>query len=135
MKRNILIPFLFLLSLNGSLFSQNITIEGKIVPPSSHVVRLLTYDDMLTGERSTVFETKSDDKGNFKIEADKLIGDEIFLDVPSVGATINIMLRLYNSIFKKTRKMLKKLLITQRKIPCQQNTSRMNCILSAKLPR
>ena len=70
MKRNILIPFLFLLSLNGSLFSQNITIEGKIVPPSSHVVRLLTYDDMLTGERTTVFETKSDDKGNFKIEAD-----------------------------------------------------------------
>ena len=31
-----------------------------------------------------------DDK--FIISADKLIGDEIFLDVPSVGATINIML-------------------------------------------
>ena len=30
--------------------------------------------------------------GNFLIQADKLIGDEIFLDVPSVGATINIML-------------------------------------------
>ena len=33
-----------------------------------------------------------DDDGNFTIEAEKLLGDEIFLDVPSVGATINIML-------------------------------------------
>lgn len=32
------------------------------------------------------------DDGNFSIVADKLIGDEIFFDVPSVGATINIML-------------------------------------------
>lgn len=34
----------------------------------------------------------SEDDGNFLIQADKLIGDDIFLDVPSVGATINIML-------------------------------------------
>lgn len=33
-----------------------------------------------------------EDDGNFLITADKLIGDDIFLDVPSVGATINIML-------------------------------------------
>ena len=33
-----------------------------------------------------------DDDGNFTIDAEKLLGDEIFLDVPSVGATINIML-------------------------------------------
>ena len=33
-----------------------------------------------------------DDNGNFTIVADKLVGDEIFLDVPSVGATINILL-------------------------------------------
>lgn len=33
-----------------------------------------------------------EENGNFIIKADKLIGDEIFLDVPSVGATINIML-------------------------------------------
>lgn len=33
-----------------------------------------------------------EDEGNFTIAADKLIGDDIFLDVPSVGATINIML-------------------------------------------
>lgn len=36
--------------------------------------------------------TIEEDDGNFTIVADKLIGDEIFLDVPSVGATINIML-------------------------------------------
>lgn len=30
--------------------------------------------------------------GEFLIEADNLVGDEIFLDVPSVGATINIVL-------------------------------------------
>lgn len=33
-----------------------------------------------------------EDNGNFTIVADKLVGDDIFLDVPSVGATINIML-------------------------------------------
>jgi len=33
-----------------------------------------------------------EEDGNFTITAEKLIGDEIFLDVPSVGATINIML-------------------------------------------
>lgn len=34
----------------------------------------------------------SEDEGNFYIEAEKLVGDEVFLDVPSVGATINIIL-------------------------------------------
>lgn len=34
----------------------------------------------------------TEDEGNFSIEAKKLVGDEIFLDVPSVGATINIIL-------------------------------------------
>ena len=33
-----------------------------------------------------------EDNGDFTITANKLIGDEIFLDVPSVGATINILL-------------------------------------------
>ena len=33
-----------------------------------------------------------EEDGNFTITAEKLIGDDIFLDVPSVGATINIML-------------------------------------------
>lgn len=33
-----------------------------------------------------------EDDGNFLITSDKLLGDNIFLDFPSVGATINIML-------------------------------------------
>lgn len=33
-----------------------------------------------------------EDNGRFIIEADELVGDEIFLDFPSVGATINILL-------------------------------------------
>ena len=37
---------------------------------------------------ATIYE----EDNSFLIVADKLIGDEIFLDVPSVGATINIML-------------------------------------------
>lgn len=53
------------------------------------------------GERPINFHLKGfeklgasveEDDGNFSIVADKLIGDEIFFDVPSVGATINIML-------------------------------------------
>lgn len=36
--------------------------------------------------------TITEDDGRFIIEADELIGDEIFLDFPSVGATINILL-------------------------------------------
>lgn len=36
--------------------------------------------------------TVREDDGNFSIVADKLVGNEIFFDVPSVGATINIML-------------------------------------------
>ena len=36
--------------------------------------------------------TVIEDNGKFTMTAKKLIGDEIFLDVPSVGATINILL-------------------------------------------
>lgn len=36
--------------------------------------------------------TVEENDGDFEIMADKLIGDEIFLDFPSVGATINIIL-------------------------------------------
>lgn len=53
------------------------------------------------GERPINFHLKgfeklgakiSEEDGHFIIEADELIGDEIFLDIPSVGATINILL-------------------------------------------
>lgn len=53
------------------------------------------------GERPINFHLKGFEKlgssiqeedGHFVIEASSLVGDEIFLDIPSVGATINIML-------------------------------------------
>ena len=79
MKKNIILLSLFFLLFNvNNIFSQNIIIKGKIQKPivnnqsleSESLVRLLTFNDMLTLEQSTVFETKSDKEGNFIIEAD-----------------------------------------------------------------
>lgn len=67
-NRILLISFLLLNSIN--LLAQNITIKGKIVgekKPAS--VRLMTYNDMLTCEQTTICETKSNDKGDFVIKA------------------------------------------------------------------
>ncbi len=68
MKRNILLLLILLLNI-GSVFSQNVMIKGLSNRPNS-LVRLLTFNDMLTCEQTTIFETKSDEKGNFSIEAD-----------------------------------------------------------------
>ena len=91
MKKSILFISLILLLFNNDIFSQNIKIKGKIqksksvsesesvsvsvsesvsVSVSESLVRLMTFNDMLTFEQTTIFETKSDDKGNFTIEAD-----------------------------------------------------------------
>ena len=78
MKKNILLLSLVFLLLNvNNIFSQNIIIKGKIQKPiansqsleSESLVRLLTFNDMLTLEQTTIFETKSDKAGNFTIEA------------------------------------------------------------------
>ena len=98
MKKSILFISLILLIFNNDIFSQNIKIKGKIQNPKSasesksvsvsesksesvsesvseseseseSIVRLMTFNDMLTFEQTTIFETKSDDKGNFTIEA------------------------------------------------------------------
>lgn len=75
MKKSILfISLILLLLCNNDIFSQNIKIKGKIqksksVSESESIVRLMTFNDMLTFEQTTIFETKSDDKGNFTIEA------------------------------------------------------------------
>ncbi len=79
MKKSILLLSLFFLLLNvNNIFSQNIIIKGKIQQSNIGVngqrqqpetlVRLLTFDDMLTFEQSTIYETKSDNEGNFTIE-------------------------------------------------------------------
>jgi UDP-N-acetylglucosamine 1-carboxyvinyltransferase len=44
--------------------------------------------------------TVKEDNGRFIIEADKLVGNDIFLDVPSVGATINIILAAVKAMGK-----------------------------------
>lgn len=49
--------------------SQNVKIAGKVNEPDA-LIRLLTYNDMLTYEQTLVFETKSDADGNFLIEAE-----------------------------------------------------------------
>lgn len=74
MKKSILLSLIVLLLCNNDIFSQNIKITGKIQKPESvskseSLVRLMTYNDMLTFEQATIYETKSDGNGNFTIEA------------------------------------------------------------------
>ena len=78
MKKNILLLSLFFLLFNvNNIFSQNIIIKGKIQKPivnsqsleSESLIRLMTFNDMLTLEQSTIYETKADKDGNFTIEA------------------------------------------------------------------
>lgn len=72
MKKNVFLLSLIFLLLSSNVFSQNIKIKGKIQksgPKSESLVRLITFNDMLTFEQTTIFETKSDNEGNFTIEA------------------------------------------------------------------
>ncbi len=79
MKKNILLLSLFFLLFCNIGFSQNITIKGNIQKPivnsqsseseSKSLIRLLTFNDMLTLEQTSIFETKADNEGNFTIEA------------------------------------------------------------------
>lgn len=89
MKKYILLIALFF-SLN--LFSQNISIKGIVRQPTADsqqptaLVRLLTYNDMLTYEQTTVYETKTDADGNFVIEAniDDIVMAQIAIDLERV---------------------------------------------------
>ncbi len=89
MKRYIILIALFF-SLN--LFSQNISIKGVVKQSavsgqqSVSLVRLLTYNDMLTCEQTTIYETKTDDDGNFVIEAniDDIVMAQIAIDLEKV---------------------------------------------------
>ena len=58
---------ILLIFINNIAVSQNVIIEGK-VNKANALVRLLTYNDMLTCEQTLVYETKSDADGNFIIE-------------------------------------------------------------------
>lgn len=67
MNRNFFLITFFLLLINAVAFSQNVTINANVNEPDA-LIRLFLYDDMLTSEQTQVAETRSDDKGNFKIE-------------------------------------------------------------------
>ncbi len=72
MRKYILLISLFF-SLN--LFSQNIFIRGSVKSAdnkqlSGALIRLLTYNDMLTYEQTTIYETRSDEEGKFNIETE-----------------------------------------------------------------
>lgn len=66
-----IIPFtvlIILLLFNSNSYSQNIVINGK-VNKTNALIRLFTYNDMLTCEQTKIIETYSDDNGNFHLEA------------------------------------------------------------------
>ncbi|MBO5854421.1 MAG: hypothetical protein J6Q61_06770, partial [Bacteroidales bacterium] len=63
-KYKTLIVLIFLLLTCNVANSQNVKITGKVNEPDA-LIRLLTYNDMLTYEQTLVFETKSDADGNF----------------------------------------------------------------------
>lgn len=94
MKKFILIIALFL---NLNLFSQNVSIKGVVKQPSigdkqtSALVRLLTYDDMLTCEQTTIYETHSDENGNFVIETnvDDIVMAQIAVDLERVDILLS----------------------------------------------
>lgn len=66
--KTLIVLILLLLTCNVAN-SQNVKIAGKVNELEA-LIRLLTYNDMLTYEQTLVFETKSDADGNFLIEAE-----------------------------------------------------------------
>lgn len=60
---------IFLSLISNVAISQNVRITGKVNEPKA-LIRLLTYNDMLTYEQTLAFETNADEQGNFVIETD-----------------------------------------------------------------
>jgi peroxiredoxin len=69
MKKKSIFALILLSLISNIAVSQNVKIKGNANVPNA-LVRLLTYDDMLTYEQNLVSETKSDDKGDFFIETE-----------------------------------------------------------------
>ena len=94
MKKSILFISLILLLFNNDIFSQNIKITGKIQKSESEsesLVRLMTFNDMLTFEQTTIFETQSDKDGNFTIDAniEEITLAQIAVDLNRVDILLN----------------------------------------------
>lgn len=96
MKKYLVISLFCILSSSLNLFSQNVVIKGKIQQPVANsqqptaLIRLMTYDDMLTGEKTTAFETKTDEQGNFVIETtvEEITPAQIAVDVEYVDIIV-----------------------------------------------
>lgn len=96
MKNKIHLILTMLLFVSGELFSQNVVIKGKIQWPTANdqqpvaLIRFMTYDDMLTGEKATAFETKTDEQGNFVIETnvEEITPAQIAVDVEYVDIIV-----------------------------------------------
>ena len=96
MKNKIHLILTMLLFVSGELFSQNVVIKGKIQRPTANdqqpvaLIRFMTYDDMLTGEKTTAFETKTDEQGNFVIETnvEEITPAQIAVDVEYVDIIV-----------------------------------------------
>ena len=69
MKKKSIFALILLFLISNIAVSQNVKIKGNANVPNA-LVRLLTYNDMLTYEQNLVSETKSDDKGDFFIETE-----------------------------------------------------------------
>lgn len=69
MKKKSIFALILLFLISNIVVSQNVKIKGNANVPNA-LVRLLTYNDMLTYEQNLVSETKSDDKGDFFIETE-----------------------------------------------------------------
>ena len=88
-KYKTLFVLIFLLFISNIAHSQNVKITGKVNEPEA-LIRLLTYNDMLTYEQTLVCETKSDAKGNFIIEAeiDDVVMSQIAVNLERVDFLI-----------------------------------------------
>lgn len=88
-KYKTLFVLIFLLVISNIAHSQNVKITGKVNEPEA-LIRLLTYNDMLTYEQTLVCETKSDAKGNFIIEAeiDDVVMSQIAVNLERVDFLI-----------------------------------------------
>ena len=89
-KYKTLIVLIFLMLTCNVANSQNVKIAGKVNEPEA-LIRMLTYNDMLTYEQTLVFETKSDADGNFLIEAE--IDDVVMAQIAVNLERVDILIK------------------------------------------
>ena len=66
--------------------------KARVVPPGGCTIGLRPIDQHIKGFTALGAELHNEEGGIIDARADKLVGNHIYLDVVSVGATINIMM-------------------------------------------